>query len=63
MHHAGVRPATKAPPVGAISLMARHARRQAAVLLHARDGQPISIAGLWDAWKDIETGSRRSPAP
>jgi putative SOS response-associated peptidase YedK len=23
-----------------------------------RDEQPISIAGLWDAWKDIETGEK-----
>jgi hypothetical protein len=23
-----------------------------------RDEQPITIAGLWDEWKDIETGER-----
>jgi putative SOS response-associated peptidase YedK len=23
----------------------------------ARDGSPLSIAGLWDAWKDVEIGS------
>jgi len=23
----------------------------------ARDGSPLSIAGVWDAWKDIETGA------
>jgi putative SOS response-associated peptidase YedK len=22
----------------------------------ARDGSPLTIAGLWDEWKDIETG-------
>jgi putative SOS response-associated peptidase YedK len=24
----------------------------------ARDGSPLTIAGLWDEWRDIETGER-----
>ncbi len=37
--------------------MARHAGRQAAVVLTARDGSPaLTIAGLWDEWRDKGNG-------
>src|SRR6516165_9154714 len=39
--------------------MAEHPERQVAVVLTARDGQPLlTAAGLWDEWKDRETGER-----
>jgi putative SOS response-associated peptidase YedK len=39
--------------------MARYDAGQAALVLTARDGSPIlTIAGIWDTWKNGETGER-----
>jgi putative SOS response-associated peptidase YedK len=36
--------------------MKKYTHRQAAYYYSALDGSPLTIAGLWDEWKDIETG-------
>jgi SOS response associated peptidase (SRAP) len=39
--------------------VAEHARRKAAVVFHCADGLPLlAAAGLWDEWKDRQTGER-----
>jgi putative SOS response-associated peptidase YedK len=39
--------------------MAEHAERKAALVFTARDGSPLlTAAGLWDEWKNPETGER-----